>query len=366
MQSNNKKKICIVASSLGKGGAEKSSATLSKMLFANGYDVHIVTVLNNIGYDFSGKLFNLGILKDEKDSFLGRLNRLIRFKKYLNQQKFDCIIDNRSRTQAYREFIINFFVYKTPVIYVIHNYNTLNAFTKYNWLNKLMYKNKQMVAVSNEAKEKFKNKFKIKRIETIYNSLDIEDLNEQANEKLDLSNDKYILYYGRIDDYHKNLKFIITCFKHSSLPNNGFKLLLLGNGKDLALIKKFTEQLSLNEHVVFKTFINNPFPYVKQAYFTVLGSRFEGFPMVILESLALGTPVVSVDCKSGPKEIVIDKINGILVENNNRAAFIEAMDEFVLNETLYSECKKNAKQSIEKFSTSNIVKNWVSLIETLD
>jgi glycosyltransferase involved in cell wall biosynthesis len=56
---------------------------------------------------------------------------------------------------------------------------------------------------------------------------------------------------------------------------------------------------------------------VQNARFTVLTSHYEGFPMSMVESLALGTPVVTVDCNSGPREIVIDEYNGLLVENYN-------------------------------------------------
>jgi glycosyltransferase involved in cell wall biosynthesis len=55
---------------------------------------------------------------------------------------------------------------------------------------------------------------------------------------------------------------------------------------------------------------------VQNARFTVLTSHYEGFPMSMVESLALGTPVF-VDCNSGPREIVIDEYNGLLVENYN-------------------------------------------------
>jgi glycosyltransferase involved in cell wall biosynthesis len=64
-------------------------------------------------------------------------------------------------------------------------------------------------------------------------------------------------------------------------------------------------------------FNSNPFDIVQNARFTVLTSHYEGFPMSMVESLALGTPVVAVDCNSGPREIVIDEYNGLLVENYN-------------------------------------------------
>ena len=116
---------------IGRGGAQKASATLSKMLHGLGYNVHIVSVLNKIEYDYEGTLFNLGALKDKNDTFLGRINRLRKFKQYLKQHQFDCVIDNRARVSAYRAFLVSKLVYNNErVIYEIHNYKTSHVFSK--------------------------------------------------------------------------------------------------------------------------------------------------------------------------------------------------------------------------------------------
>ncbi|WP_452600195.1 glycosyltransferase [Pontimicrobium sp. MEBiC01747] len=368
MQSNNKKKICIVVSSLGRGGAQKASATLSKMLHAIGYKVHIVSVLNQVEYDYKGTLFNLGELKDKKDTFLGRLDRLRKFKTYLKKHQFDCIIDNRARVSAYRAFLVSKFIYKNcPVVYVIHNYKTSHAFSRYNWLSKLLYKNENMVAVSNEAATKFKKKFSLKRVTTIYNAFDDSNVNKEDKgvTPQELNLDKYIIFFGRIKDKHKNLKLLLNAYKVSKLSALDYKLLILGDGENLQEIKDYTAQLNLNTDVVFKSYVVNPAYLVENARYTVLTSRYEGFPMVLIESLSLKTPVISVNCKSGPKEVIINEENGLLVENYNANAFAEAMNRLVLDDTLYQKCKNNAKQSIARFSMERIAQNWKQYIEQL-
>ena len=122
------------------------------------------------------------------------------------------------------------------------------------------------------------------------------------------------------------------------------------------------QQQNLSDKVKFISKQTNPFPYVKKAMFTVLTSKFEGFPRVIIESLALGTPVVSVNCKSGPEEIITNESNGLLVENNNIRLLSEAMNRMILEDDLYSICKKNAKKSIEHLSLENISKEWHKLL----
>lgn len=368
MQSNNKKKICIVVSSLGRGGAQKASATLSKMLYSLGYNVHIVSVLNQVEYDYKGALFNLGALKDEQDTFLGRLDRFRKFKQYLKKHQFDCVIDNRARVSAYRAFLVSKFVYKNvPVVYVIHNYKTSHAFSKYNWLSRWLYKNENMIAVSNEARDKFKRKFNLKKIRTIYNAFEGGTVNNE-NKSItpeDLGLDKYIIFFGRIKDKHKNLRLLLEAYKQSKLSQLEYKLLILGDGENAEEIKDYAIQLNLKTDVVFKSYVVNPANLVRNARFTVLTSRYEGFPMVLIESLSLKTPVVTVDCKSGPKEVIINGENGLLVENYNASVFAEAMNRFVEDEEVYKKCKQNAKQSIARFSMDSIAKDWKEYIEQL-
>ncbi len=354
-------KICIVASSLAKGGAERSSALLSQMLSDIGHDIHIVTVLSGVAYPFSGVHFNLGALKDSKDSFLSRVNRLLIFKKYLIANKFDIIIDNRSRIQAYREFLITKFIYTIPTIYVLHNYKTSKVFTKYTWLNKILYKDKVMTAVSKAATKKFRKKFKLKDIRTIYNGFDFDEINNKALEGVALEND-FIIFYGRIDDEHKNLKLLLDSYKLSKLSKEGVKLLILGNGPDYDAIVQYSKDLKLENHIVFKGFIANPYPFVKNARFMVLSSRFEGFPMVIPETLSLGVPVISVDCKSGPKEVIKNEVNGLLVENFDKNALSEAMNSFIFDQPLYQNCKENAKKSVLHLEVQVIKEEWKQLL----
>lgn len=355
-------KVCIVATSLAKGGAERSSALLSHMLNKSGYEIHIVTVLSKVEYDFSGEHFNLGELKDRKDTFLGRINRLFVFKKYLNKQKFDIIIDNRSRNQSYREFIITKFIYNVPTIYVLHNFKTSRVFTKYNWLNKYLYKNEYMTAVSEAAKNKFENIFGLKKIKTMYNGFNFKDIKTNALSKEVEIKDKYVIFYGRIDDEHKNLKLLIDAYNGSKLPEENVKLLILGDGEDYEKIVNYTKELNLEPHIIFKGFVPNPYPYVKEALFMLLSSRFEGFPMVIPEALSLDVPVVSVDCESGPKEIIKNKFNGLLVQNFNVNALSKAMNSFIFDEPLYQLCKGNAKKSVLHLDSEVISEKWKQLI----
>ena len=362
MQNNDKKKICIVVSSLGKGGAEKSSAISSCMLSDLGYDVSIVTILDEIDYTFKGRLLNLGELKRKNDSLFGKISRYFTFYKFLRRNKFDFIIDNRSRNLWYREIILSKFFYrKAKLIYVVRSYHTETYFPKSAILSKLLYGKKCLIiSVSNNIKRKLEDNYNFNNVVTINNSVTF-NTNVQKLE----TEDNFILAYGRIDDAVKNYSLLIDSYKRSRLPKANIKLYIMGFGKDLEMLKLKVINYGLTDFIKFLPFTNNPEIYIESAKFVCLTSRYEGFPRVLIESLSLGTPVVSVDCKSGPSEIIKNEYNGLLVENFNETALSNAMNRMVEDKNFRNTCKENTKKSVEQFSYENIKKDWKQLLESL-
>ncbi len=82
------------------------------------------------------------------------------------------------------------------------------------------------------------------------------------------------------------------------------KLIILGEGKKRGQLERLVGQLELGDAVSMPGFVTNPYPYMKRASVFVLSSKCEGAPVVLMEALSLGVPVVSTDCPSGPREIL--------------------------------------------------------------
>jgi glycosyltransferase involved in cell wall biosynthesis len=91
------------------------------------------------------------------------------------------------------------------------------------------------------------------------------------------------------------------------------RLMILGEGELRAELERLAEQLGIAEDFALPGFVQNPYPYMKRAAVFVLSSQWEGFALVLGEALACGTPVVSTDCRTGPREILEDGKWGALV-----------------------------------------------------
>lgn len=110
----------------------------------------------------------------------------------------------------------------------------------------------------------------------------------------------YIIHVGSFKEAKRH-DILLRAYART---DQSMPLLLLGKGKLKDEIEQLVVELNLEEKVVFLGFQENPFPYIKHAKFKVLTSDWEGFALVIAESLVLGTPVISTSCQSGPSELL--------------------------------------------------------------
>ena len=359
----NRIKVCLVAISLGKGGADRSCALLSQMLHEQGFDVHIALLNDQIAYPYSGKLLNLGKLKSVNDSLLKRFLRLRKLKQYLKKEGVTHVIDHRAKNNYKREVFYKKYVYKgIKTIYVVHSFKLETYFGNDPMEFKELYAdNFKNVAVSEGIKTRLQNEMGLSNVDQIYNPID-SDWVEKAKEKVALPHKKYILSYGRIDDDVKDLSFLMRSYHESQLWEQQIQLVIMGEGKDEQKLKDLADELSLSEHVDLLPFASNPFPFIANAHVVALTSNWEGFTMALVESLSLGIPVVSLDINSGPSEIIIHRENGLLISEREPTVFANALREMCNDEILYTECKANAAASVSKFSKELITEAWTKLL----
>lgn len=346
---------------MAKGGAERATAILSQMLASQGMDVHLVTLTNAIDYEYTGSLFNLGEEKEKDNSFFGKIKRFIAFKRYLKQEKFDYIIDNRNRQFAVKEWwYLNYIYANQKLIYVVHSSLIEHYFTYNTYVGKQICKKAhEVVGVSKSIVAQFQKKYQTSKGVTIYNSVN----NLTSEETYKKPADQYILFLGRMVENVKNFSLLLEGYKQSQIASKGVQLVLLGEGPDSSFLKEQVSLLELENNVLFLPFTPHVKDYIKDALFLTLTSYYEGFPMVLIEALSQGTPVVAVDCNSGPAEIIQHQHNGLLVENHNVTALAEAYKKMVTDKKLLVHCKANAMNSVAHLTFETIAKQWATVLE---
>lgn len=356
-----KYKIALIGDCLANGGAEKVHSLLSVYFQNAGLEVHNCVFVDWIQYEYSGSLLNLGKIQTAT-AVTRKVRKFFELKKFINDTNFDAVIDFRMRTGFLQELLISKYCYPKNTYYTVHSGILDFYFPKSSALSKRIYKGKKIVAVSKAIQAVVVTKGLAEDAFQIYNPIDLQSVTTSKN-TYEVSEGNYIMAVGRMNEEVKQFDKLIEAYSKSVLPNKNVKLILLGDGKKQSEYKALAEQLGLKDLVAFKGFMDNPFPYYQNALFTVLSSKNEGFPNVILESFAVGTPVVSFDCFSGPNEIIIDKENGLLVANQDFAQLTQAMNVLVEDAELREHCKQNTETSVKPFAIETIGKQWLELLK---
>ena len=340
-----KTKIALVAYHLNYGGLERVTSLLSKMFNEKNVDVTVILLQNTVSYPVFGKL--------KICTSNSKIGKYFELKRFLLHEKFDVIIDQRFRLNLKMELFWHFYIYKNQkVIYTIHSFEYLK-YVPQNFLKITSFKTKY-ICVSNKIEEEIKLKYPKIQCDTITNPIESLDL---INKETFTNTKKYIVLVGRFSlDNVKQVDVALRIYAKSILPKKGIYLYILGDGPLLSNYQKLAKNLNIYDKVYFKGFVDNVPDFLSNAFCTILTSKHEGFPMVLVESLQSGTPVIAFDCNSGPSEII--KNNGFLIENQNEEHFIQALNKLVLDEDLYLKFKKNAVNSVQKFNFEQTFKKW--------
>lgn len=176
-------------------------------------------------------------------------------------------------------------------------------------------------------------------------------------------NTKIVLAVGRLT-HIKGFDMLLDAWIQVNRSMPDWKLKIVGEGEDRVKLTNFIKENKLNDSVELVGNTYDVSQYYKQAEIFCLSSRFEGFPMVLLETLAFGLPVVSFDCDTGPAE-VLENTGSVLVSQNDVNQLAESLIELMNNDEQRQTISARSKEKAEVYQHENIINQWINLIESL-
>lgn len=221
--------------------------------------------------------------------------------------------------------------------------------------------------------------FQLNKIEMIYNSIDLDSIDEKCKEHLPkefeslFSKKKFtFINIGRLT-HQKNQKLLLKSFNELNVQYPKTQLIILWDWELRNELTNFTNTLSAKNNIHFLWNQSNIYPFLEHSDCFVLSSLFEGFWLVLVESMAVWKPIISTNCPSGPVEILswvawinyqVTK-NAIICENNNSECLIFAMKEILLNERLRMLLSQQNLDRGKDFDTKCILRQWNELMKNV-
>lgn len=177
---------------------------------------------------------------------------------------------------------------------------------------------------------------------------------------------KRVIAVGRLD-YQKGFDRLIQAWKlvqHTGRFSD-WKLDILGQGEWREMLQQMIDKQGLQNTVK----INPPTNAILNEYvhssLLVMSSNYEGFGMVLVEAMSCGVPVISFDCKCGPKDIIQPGINGLLVPNGDIQALADAMMKVMEDEAYRKMLSLNARKVVDTYSEQAVMSQWILLFTSI-
>ncbi len=171
-----------------------------------------------------------------------------------------------------------------------------------------------------------------------------------------------LLAVGRLD-HQKGFDLLLRAFAASEFARAGARLVILGEGPERRALETLAQELKIAERVLLPGVVRDPETWMARCAVFVLPSRYEGFPNALLEAMAMGCPVIAADCGSGPREMVQDGENGLLVPPEDVSALAQALDRLWRDAALRARLGAAAVEVRERFSKERVLALWEQMIE---
>lgn len=358
------KKICIIDYDMSiRGGVEQVSAALASAL-ADHCEVHLISLCmkSTIPYEIDSRVKIHTLLEKEDRLRVMKSQATAKLSFYFKENDIAVALIQGN----YPGFICSSvrFHSKTKLIFCDHG-ALMNQ-----WHQKdivviraisahLCHK---VVTLTHDSLNAYNRKLLIpkKKLSCIYNWVDDECVHSQKYNK----ESKKIISAGRFGK-EKGFDRLIDAFAIIAKKYPDWKLDLYGDGEMMDVVKEKIEYYSILDNVNLMGMKNGIGEIYKDYAFYVLPSYREGMPLVLLEAKLNRLPIISFDISTGPKEIVQNGVDGILVPDNDIEAFANAMETLISDEKMRKKMSEETLKNLDLFSKKTILAQWINLMEEL-
>lgn len=368
-------KLALIIYSLDAGGAERVMSILANYWTDKGWDITVITLASaeNDFYILSPNVrrIALSLTTESHNLFqavINNLDRIQMLRRTIKMLQPDAVISFMETTNvltllASRRLYLPVIVaeHTTPSQHNIKGAWSLLRRFSYYWAD-------AVVVLTNDVAEWVKANLWVGYVIVIPNPVAIQETGSEAAiasfKQLVGENCPIMAAAGRLIR-SKGFDLLIQAFAQVATLLPAWKLVIFGEGPERQALTKQIDEAGLTDRIILAGRVSQLPQLLKQAQLFVLASRYEGFSNVILEAMTSGVAVVSFDCPSGPREIIHDGIDGILVPPGNVPALAAAIHHLMVNETARQRLAVNAAANIQRYAIDNISRQWEQLLQTL-
>ena len=217
------------------------------------------------------------------------------------------------------------------------------------------------VVLTEETRQLYQQKFPKQRNVQIYNPLDpgLLHYTEAYNET-----SRSIISVGRLN-YAKDYERLLRIAQRIMPLYPDWRWDIYGEGEERPKLERMIEEMQLGSFVRLCGQQKDIYAIYPMYAMIVMTSRYEGFPMTLLEAAAQGLPMVAFDVRTGPKEIIQDGLNGFLCSKDSDDEMGNKIETLIGSVDLRKACSENSRVTAERFSIDRILPQWENLLETL-
>ena len=349
-------KILFYTMGLYKGGSERVICNLANALI-NNYNITIVT--NNkceSEYKLNDKIKHICI-DDKKSTLLSKISkkRTNKLYKIIKDENPDIIIAFLPEPTIRILSLKKHFKNKKIIVSIRNNPKYEFPFV-FKYIRNYYYRFSDYIVVQSDSYNSFLPDKLKKKCVTIPNYVKKDFYNISCNKK-----ENIIVSVGRLE-YQKNYKLLLKSFYKFNKKNPNYKLYIYGKGREKKKLQKFINNKKLNDKVILKGTKENINEEIINSKIFILTSKYEGMPNCLLEAMSLGLPVITTLSSPAIKDIIQNKVNGIIVKNNSNeiASNIETL---IDNKDYLDKISSNSRKVIDLYNEENILEKWIKLIE---